>query len=358
MLGTHHSWAITMRNLLLQFKSKGHKLYLKSINGKDFIPPDLLSRVDRDIAIPDIDICYTLPRNFYSRFKKKSKLKMAIYNYETEIMPKMWLDSIKHVDFVLPSSNFSKEVFVNSGWPESKCVVVPHGINLDDFSTEETFKLKTDRKFKFLNISIPHYRKNIDLLIDAYYTTFSDKDDVCLVLKTSLDMPKDRKPYNFEIDVRNAIKLLQAKHKDRPGGLPRIEIIQQNLPSMIPLYKACDALISTSSSEGFGLPLLEGLAAGNLVIAPRCSGQLDFLNNQNSLLMDVESIDAGSKYQYWIASPGAKTFIPKKELIIESMLMAYRNSLLLKQKFAEEAKNTCQKFTWESAATKITDLYK
>ena len=77
----------------------------------------------------------------------------------------------------------------------------------------------------------------------------------------------------------------QAKHKKR-NDLPIIEIVTKRYESIVPLYNSCDVLVSATSSEGFGLPLLEGLAAGMLVIAPRFSGQLDFLSDKNSILYD------------------------------------------------------------------------
>jgi glycosyltransferase involved in cell wall biosynthesis len=314
-----------------------------------------MPRIGRDIAIPDIDICYTLPRNFKDRFSKKSKLKLAIYNYESTILPRMWVGDIKYVDYALPSSNFSKEVFVNSGWPESKCKVIPHGIvrtSPEEYAKIEPHKLKTTKKFKFLNVSIPHHRKNIDLLVDCYYRAFSGQDDVTLVLKTSLEKPKQR----FEADVTQIIKDAQKKHANRPGGLPHIEIIQSRIPDMNALYKACDAVISTTSSEGFGLPLLEALDVGKLVIAPRCTGQMDFLNINNSLLVDVKEIDAGSKYQYWIESPGAKIYLPLADSIIEAMVKAYNYSPVILQTFKPEMERVCQEFTWENAANKILEL--
>lgn len=355
MLGTYHSWAITMRNLLTQFQNKGHKLYLESINGVTEVPANLKSRINRNVNIPELDIAYTMPRNFQDRFEKKSKIKMAIYNYETNILPKMWSDSIKYIDYALPSSAFSKQVFLDAGWPEKKCIVVPHGINLSDFQSNEKYKLHTNKTFKFLNISIPHYRKNISLLLEAYYSVFSNEDDVCLVLKTNLDLP-NRPLYTFETNLKQEIISLQNRFRNKTGGLPSVEIVQEKIPNMVDLYKSCDVLVNVASSEGFGLPLLEGLAAGNLVIAPRCSGQLDFLNDQNSILIDVKEIEAGPNYQYWSISPGAKTWMPQIESLSEALLTSYKNRDILKSKFAAETERVVHQFTWEAAAQQILEL--
>lgn len=350
MLGTSHSWAVTMRNLLQNFYNLENNLYLKSINGTEMIPKEW-SLFMRDISNPDIDIAYTLPRNFEHRFKKDAKLKLAIYNYETSILPDTWIDSIKHIDFALPSSRFSKKVFVDSGWPEEKCIVVPHGINLSDFKDKRKVLLNNNKKFRFLNISIPHYRKNIDILVDAYYSAFTDKDDVCLVLKTSLKKPKNY----FECDVRRQLLSVQNKYRNR-SDLPIIEIVQKRYDSIVPLYNACDALVSASSSEGFGLPLLEALAAGLIVVAPRFSGQLDFLSDKNSLLYGYRIINADKRYQYWKTSPGATTSIPDVNALAESMIKAYKQNKALKSKFRKSSKKTVSNFTWENAAKKILEI--
>jgi glycosyltransferase involved in cell wall biosynthesis len=350
MLGTAHSWAVTIRSLLREFRLMNHDLYLNSINGHDLFPSEW-NDFRRECPNADIDLTYTLPRNFRQRFNRNSKLKLAIYNYESSILPKVWVDKIQYIDYALPSSNFSKEVFVNSGWPDKKCIVVPHGINLDDFKDKSKVNnLKTKKKFKFLNVSIPHYRKNISLLVDAYYSAFTSNDDVCLLLKIKLDKPK----YRFECDVMKEIIKAQKKHQGR--SLPQLEIIQHRYDSMVPLYNTCDCLVSASSAEGFGLPFLEGLASGLVVIAPRCSGQLDFLNNNNSLLVDVEEIDATDKYQYWRPSPGAKTYRPHVGSLAENMKKVYENHKKIKKNFETETKKTIQRLTWENAARQILDI--
>ena len=355
MLGTHHSWAVVMRNLLSQFDLAGHNLYIQTTNGNSFISGNIKKYLGKECLTPDIDICYTMPRNFHARFKDKAKCKMAIYNYETSHLPSMWKHSIDYIDYALPSSNFSKEVFVNAGWPEEKCVVIPHGINIEDYKDNRKYGLHSNRTFKFLNVSIAHYRKNIDLLIDAYYSAFSEDDDVCLVIKTSLKPPR-KKLYKFECNIVEQIKDVQRKHMSRGKRLPQVEIVQTKLDSMIPLYNSCDCLISASSSEGFGMPLLEGLAAGMLVIAPRCTGQLDFLNDKNSLLVDVKVIDAGLKYQYWKPTNGATTYLPNKDALIDAMINAYQNKDSLIKNFNDEKIKTLDLFSWKNAANKILEI--
>jgi glycosyltransferase involved in cell wall biosynthesis len=356
VMGTYHSWAVTMRSLLGIWIEQGHECFIRTTNSYDKVPSEWEHMFDKSHNTPDLDICYTLPRNFKSRFMKGAKTKMAIYNYETSHLPAEWVKEAKHVDYLLPSSNFSKEVFVNAGIPEEKCIVVPHGINIKDYDDKRHVVLGNKKTFRFLNVSIPHYRKNINVLLEAYYTAFDEDDDVCLVLKTNLNPPKNRKRHRFEAEIAKQIMMIQKYYKKKGKGLPQVEIIQQKFDSMIPLYNSCDCLVSASSAEGFGLPLLEGMAADMVVISPRCTGQLDFLNDNNSVLYDVKEVPATDKYQYWRPSDNATTFMPHKNDLAEAMLLVYNNQTALREKFADERAKTLEKFTWENAANQIMEL--
>lgn len=352
MLGTSHSWAVTMRSLVREMSELGHNMYLDSINGYDMFP-DCWNKLKREVKAPDIDLTYTLPRNFRDRFLSESKLKLAIYNYETSILPSVWKDSHQHIDYALPSSSFSKKVFVDAGWPEEKCIVVPHGIRTEDFLEKSRVKnIKSKKRFKFLNVSIPHYRKNIFTLLDAYYEEFSDKDDVCLILKTSLKKPK----YIFECDVVKEVLRAQKKHLKKRKKLPQVEVIKHKYENIIPLYNSCDCLVSATSSEGFGLPLLEGLAAGMLVVAPHVTGQADFLNENNSLKVDSREIIAPKNHQYWKPSVGSKTYMPDVESLMYCMRSAYENKSNLLKDFSPNIKSTLDEFTWRNAAQKIISI--
>jgi glycosyltransferase involved in cell wall biosynthesis len=298
-----------------------------------------------------------LPRNFRARYAPEAKLKLGIYNYETSKLPSEWIEEVNRIDYLLPSSNFSKWVFINSGINPDKCIVVPHGVNRKEFEEDKrTVILGNQKKFRFLNVSIPHYRKNINVLLEAYYTAFDANDDVCLVLKTDLNPPKGRKRYMFEADVAQDIHAIQMHYTKLGKNLPQVEILQQRFDSMAPLYNSCDCLVSASSSEGFGLPLLEGLAANMLVISPRCTGQLDFLNDNNSILYPVKEVIAPDRYQYWRPTDGATTFMPHKDDLSLAMRTAYENSIPLKNKFADGREKILQEFTWENAANKIVGL--
>lgn len=56
------------------------------------------------------------------------------------------------------------------------------------------------------------------------------------------------------------------------------------------LYELEDCFILPSSSETFGVAYVEAMAAGLPVIATRCGGPEDFVNDSNGLLIDVDDL--------------------------------------------------------------------
>ena len=67
------------------------------------------------------------------------------------------------------------------------------------------------------------------------------------------------------------------------------------LPVRDGLMRACDCYVSLHRSEGLGLTLGEAMYAGKPVIATGYSGTLDFMNNENSFLVDYEMVPVGAE---------------------------------------------------------------
>ena len=57
------------------------------------------------------------------------------------------------------------------------------------------------------------------------------------------------------------------------------------------LVAAADCMVSLHRSEGLGLHLAEAMWLGTPTIATRYSGNLDFMNDDNSLLIDFELVN-------------------------------------------------------------------
>lgn len=357
-VGAASSWCYTIHHLAQSFIKSGHQLYLNTTNGIQGVPKNLLKYM-RDCPNPDIEFVYCTPNNWPHRFisttsnTKRAKIRCGILNYESSMLPQDWAQYHKYLDFILPSSEYCEDIFIKAGIPKEKIVVMPLGVDFDVLNAPlDDVRLKTKKKFKLLNVSINHTRKNIPLLIESYLEEFSANDDICLVIKTSLAPKKDV----FEIDVRTELNAIIAKYQNK--SLPEIEVVEHRFNNIASLYKQCDGLICVSSSEGWFLPGLEGMYCGNLVASPRYGGQLDYLeHNKNCLLIDTIEVRAPNEYQYWQAHPSAVIGLPIKDSIKSTMRKMYENCDELKNTFRKNMRDSVLSYTWDNSAQIILDLY-
>jgi glycosyltransferase involved in cell wall biosynthesis len=385
MVGTNHSWSHVSNNLIRQIDKLGHHVSIKSTNGLKHFPEDLkklllcgyhdalvkgpadyinerkemvvvsphspLPEV-KDNNVPyDLEMAYTVFYQIPRRFRGDAKSTAVIWNFESSILPCGWDLYTRDVDYVLPSSQYAYDIFANGGVSKDKMLIVPHGVDTKVFNkTIEPCKLKTAKKIKFLHMAIPHARKQHDKVIEGFFDTFSSNDDVCLVLKTKFIEPDKTKP--FEVDVKKILQEAYKKYKNPP----EVEIVTEFFDNPASIINACDVVISMSSAECFLLPMLEALACEKLVISPRHGGQLDFLNDENSLLVDTKEMYAPVSHQYWgyyekslVGNPSLKHY---KELLVK----AYKNFEEESDRVKQPSAKMVEKFSWEKAAQMIVDL--
>ena len=364
-LGKNHSWSIVAQNLSREFIRLGHRVDLFSTNGTTHFPTDLkpylkgsmeqnapISPTMFDGALDkqyDMQLSYTAFPNFAYYFGRGDKNRFGIWNYETTVLPKAFGKFYQCVDLVLPSSQFSKKIFTDNGMPSEKQVVVPHGVYLERFAHLGKYPVKSKKKIKILaNIAQPHLRKNIPGLLKAYGKAFTKEDDVCLVLKVSRKSPQPGFDIPFN-DIYNQWQKDYSKHAE-------VEIIDQFLTDIEPLYNACDIVFTMAHAECFWMPGLEGFAANKIVVAPRYGGQLDFMNDDNSVLIGGSEMRADKRMQYWEPSVYAKVFNPDIEEAAQKLKDVVKNYGDYHKKFSSKMQELVQEYTWDKAARKILDL--
>lgn len=295
LFGANHSWALVGKSIARELLALGHSIELISTDGilPEYLPSDLAPfRRKAPSGAYDAQFSYTAMFNFARFLKSGSTNRWGMWAYEWPLMPPEFVKYHQSADFVLVPSQWCQENFVSQKIPASKVKVIPHGITLDNFQSKEKFPLKTSKSVKILmDLGQAHLRKNIAGALKAFGKAFSKSDDVCLVAKIHQKPIK----HQFDVDVR---KLFQDFRQEFPQHA-EIELITQYVPNIIELYNACDIVYTLSFAEGFYMPGLNALATGKLNIAPRYGGQLDFLNDENSLLVEGKVIRAHPKMQYW-----------------------------------------------------------
>jgi glycosyltransferase involved in cell wall biosynthesis len=173
-------------------------------------------------------------------------------------------------------------------------------------------------------------RKNPFAVIDAFYSAFSKSNqDVGLVLKF----------YNLSA---SSLKMLHS----RTDSDTRVKIINRLLPyrDIISLLASTDCLISLHRSEGFGRIMAEAMALGKPVIASNYSGNLDYMNHNNSLLVDGNLIQTNiGDYQSIDCSKNFYWFDPDIHHAGELMKKCYEN-VSLRRSLSECASRDIAKF--------------
>lgn len=368
-LAKNHSWSIVAQNISRELIGLGHKVDLFSTNGLQHFPDDLrpyLKGVIEEKApvLPenyhevvaskleenyDMQLSYTALRNFDNYFVRGDKNRFGIWNYETTILPKAFAKYARGVDKVCPSSQFSKKIFMDNGMSEDKQVVIPHGIHLKRFQNLGKYPLKTTKKYKILaNIAQAHLRKNIPGLLRAWGKAFTKKDDVCLVLKIAKKSPNPA----FDVSFNEIYDSFKAEFKNHA----EIEIIDTFITDIETLYNSCDVVWTMSHAECFWMPGLEGFAANKIVISPRYGGQLDFMNDDNSILIDGKLIRADIRMQYWEPSSYAAVFDPSVEQAAAKLKDVVANYDDYLKKFSPKMQEILPEYSWTKVAERFVTL--
>lgn len=201
---------------------------------------------------------------------------IACWFWELERVPDDWLPAIEQVDEILVATRFVEQAFrkVTSKAilrvPLPLAPVSDSGLERADFALEEG-------KFIFLasfDFNSWIERKNPRAVMEAFRLAFGDdRDDVRLLIKTSNGF---RYPEQFH-------SLLRAASSD-PRIMVRDEILERE--HVRALQRCCDAYVSLHRAEGFGLGLAEAMSIGKPVIGTAWSGNVDFMNADNSCLVD------------------------------------------------------------------------
>jgi len=268
---------------------------------------------------------------------------MTSYGWEESEYPKEYLEKFNLYLDVLPvMSPYVKKVMIDNG---IKIPVEVVGIGVDHILSikPRVYPLKTKKNFKFLHISSCFPRKGIDVLLDAYTSTFSKDDDVVLIIKT---FPN---PHN---EVEKLIEYYQNKYKK----FPEIELINKDISDeeIVYLYTISDCFILPSRGEGFGMPAAEAMLFKKPVIATNFSGQTYFCKEDTAILVDFFFEKSKSHmnlpFSFWAT--------PKKEELRKKMIYVMENihSEEIQKKVEKAYHLVKNNFTWDNVAKKLLNV--
>ena len=231
----------------------------------------LLPLVD-SLAAARVVVLHHEPRDFTALFEQYPALqKRYVIGYcvwESTELPRAYQESIRHLHEVWTPSTYSKAAFDEH---HPNVHRIPHVIERDTRFTEADLE-RVKRQINY-DPSTRYYlavalqankRKNLAALVRAFNDLRSKMPNAKLVLKT--DRFEDPTGSTNSAVIR------------LPGAMRWAEVNA--------LYHLATAYVSAHHAEGWGLTLSDAMVFGKPVIATGYSGNLEFMNDRNSFLVD------------------------------------------------------------------------
>lgn len=235
----------------------------------------------------DITMIHIQPEPFFKEVYSRAGLlerrdttyRIAYWYWEFDEVPSSWNFAAAQCDEIWTATEF-----IASGLRQrfrQPIKVLPPGIELPIFEKmpRSAFDLKDD-EFIFLftfHMTSVMDRKNPLGLIEAFKEEFGGDPRARLVVKTSFG---NSNPLSFD-------ELLDAA---KGGNITIIDEVYER-EKILSLIAASDVYVSLHRAEGLGLSMAEAMLLGRPVIATRFSGNLDFMNDDNSLLVNCNIVE-------------------------------------------------------------------
>tara|TARA_R110002020_G_scaffold99014_1_gene235292 strand:+ start:683 stop:1981 length:1299 start_codon:yes stop_codon:yes gene_type:complete len=336
-------------------------------------------------AQPDIWAQITVPNEFQPVGKYNIGFTAGI---ESTICAAPWIEGMNRMDINIVSSEHSKHIFLNSRFDKvdpktnqklgiteltKPIEVLLEGANLDIYKPikESEFKElnllndinKIPEKFTFLSVGhwmngdLGEDRKNFGVTVRSFYETFkNNKNPPALILKTCV-------VNNSYIDRRDIMRKLNTIRNTCSGKLPNIYVLHGDFTNqeMNELYNhpKIKAMVSHTRGEGFGRPLLEFSLVNKPIICSGWSGQLDFLNNDFTLLLQgaLTNIHPSAQVKD-VLIPESQWFQPHATEIFKSYKDVYGNYKYWEEQAKRQGYFSRTNFSFKNMKDKISSILK
>ena len=337
------------------------------------------NQVDRQ---PDVYVDIRIPNEFQTYGKVNIGITAGI---ETTTVSNAWIEGCNKMDLIIVPSEHSKSGFVNALYEKMQQMPDGQQQKIGELKLEKPMEvlfegaddniytpiknasldLVDDIKEDFCFLHVGQWtqggygedRKDIAKLVKVFYESFANKKE-----KPALILKSNGATYSI-IDREQCLgKINEIKSKfPSDWSLPNVYLLHGSLSEeeMNKLYNhpKVKASVSLTHGEGFGRPLLEATMVGLPVIASAWSGHLDFLSQEDSLLLGGE-LKQVPNAMVWkdIIVPESQWFNVNEQQAYKAMNYSFKEYNEVKKKALNLMKVNRDKFTLDKMTEKLDEI--
>jgi glycosyltransferase involved in cell wall biosynthesis len=306
--------------------SRTYKKISKNVGGFDVLHGNDMSDFSLFSWQVDIPRVITIHHSAYQVAKNFSLIqRLSNITGETGLSPLIEKTVISRSDKIIAVSNYTKKSLISIyNILPSRIEVIPNGINVNDYAFAENEILEYKRLLGILNCftflfvgRLNDPRKNLLLVLNALKIICRKKFVKLILVGTGYNVKLSKMISSLGIE-KNVIVL---------GSLDAVTLKK--------CYCACDALVSSSLLEGFGLVILEAMASAKPIVALNSGAVSELVRNgENGFL--VENSD------------------PHDLAVAMGFLLNHPNDVL---RIGNRNKEWASNFSWTKSAEHLEKLY-
>ena len=365
-------WGTTPRNHLNPEVSR-HKKLLDS-----FVSPGNIK------VQPDVYIDIRIPNEFQNPGKFNIGVTAGV---ETDVVSAEFLMGCNKMNLIIVPSNFTAETFKRCNYDQNKEVdgkqekigqvklerpieVLFEGVDTEVYKPLNSSEIKSDftdelnnllkEDFVYLHVGqltrgkYGEDRKNIPLMLKCFLQAFTNSQNPpALLLKIN--------GANFSVlDRKETVaRIDEIKNKFSEADIiPNVYLLHGDLTikEMAMLYNnpKIKGFVSCTHGEGFGRPMLEASCCGLPVIASKWSGQMDFLNDKESLMINghLKEIPDSQVWEPIVVKPGQWYNVNEAD-VIRKFRMFHKKFRIINKKGKRLGRTNHRKFSLTNMAKKF-----
>jgi len=230
---------------------------------------------------------WDLPPSQIEKLDPDARWNIARLDWPTDRLPEDWQEKCQQFDQIWAPSLHHRKMLNDCGISSERIRVLPGAVDTDLFSPDRELQplpLDCLDKFNFLTVFDWSDACAWKLLLEVYLTTFKPDAPVNLILKPEVSTSANTTQIEMEV-----VGYLQDQGIDLVKS-PSIAFLAHRLPpeQMAMLYRTADAFVLLGHGGASSPHMLEAMAMGLPLITTRWGAHLDYLNDSNAFLVNIE----------------------------------------------------------------------